>query len=142
MFQITQMSTDLALTALTLLSAYAINVAHKMTAKIKAETEKIKNQEQRTLLQNAIDDVDELVTKTVKQIEQTTAKDLRAAVKEGKMDKSALEVLAKQAYLEISEALTPEVKDLIQKNFGNISTYLTKTIESTVLDLKNSSTVS
>lgn len=133
----TQAILDIFLAVLSLLLAYAVAAVRKFTDKVRTETQNLKNDEQRNLLLDALNDVEELTTKTVTQIEQTTAKALREAVKDGKTDKSELEALSKQAYNEITEALRPEAKELIEKNFGNFSTYLAKTIESKVFELKN-----
>ena len=137
MNQLSQMLPDLALAVLSLLLAYGINALRKLTEKVKTETRQIKNEEQRNLLLDALNDVDELATKTVTQIEQTTAKTLREAVKDGKAGKPELEALGTQALKEITEALRPECRELIEKNYGNLSTYLTKTIETKVFELKN-----
>lgn len=133
----TQAILDIVLAALSLLLAYAAAAVRKYTEKVKVEAQQLKDDGQRNLLLDALNDVEELTTKTVTQIEQTTANALRQAVKDGKADKSELEALSKQAFNEISEALRPEAKTLIEKNFGNFSTYLTKTIESKVFELKN-----
>lgn len=137
MNQLSPVLSDLVLATLSLLLAFGVNALHKVTTKVKTETQQIKNDEQRNLLLDALNDVDELVTKTVTQIEQTTAKSLREAVKDELEDKSKLEALGTQAFKEIVEALRPECKELIEKNFGSFSAYLTKTIEAKVFQLKN-----
>lgn len=133
----TQAILDIALAVLSLLLAYAVAAVRKFTEKVRVESQQLKDDGQRNLLLDALNDVEELTAKTVTQIEQTTAKTLREAVKDGKADRSELEALSKQAYNEIAGALRPEAKEMIEKNFGNFSTYLTKTIESKVFELKN-----
>lgn len=132
-----QIIIDVALAGVALLAAYAINTMHKLTEKVKLETKHIKDEEQRKLLTDALTDVEILTSKTVAQIEQTTAKTLREAVKNGVKDKSELEALSMKAFNEIAEALKPESKALIEKNFGDFSKYLTKAIEAKVLELKS-----
>ena len=134
-----QIVIDVAITAIALLAAYSINVMHKLTQKAQLETKRIKDEEQRKLLTDALQDLEILTTKTVADIEQTTAKALREAVKNGIKDKAELEELSKKAFNEIAEAFKPESKALIQKNFGNFSKYLTKAIEAKVLELKSES---
>jgi hypothetical protein len=136
---LTQIAMNVALAGVALLAAYATNAMHKLTEKVKAETMRIKSDEQRKLLNDALDDVDILTKKTVAQIEQTTAKTLREAVKEGIRDKRELEALSIQAFNEIAEALKPESKAMIEENFGDFSKYLTKVIEEKVLELKSES---
>lgn len=134
---LSQIVIDVALAGVALLAAYAINAMRKLTEKVKLETQRIKDEEQRKLLNDALDDIEILTSKTVAQIEQTTAKTLREAVKNGVRDKTELEALSIKAFDEIAEALKPESKALIEKNFGNFSKYLTKAIEAKVLELKS-----
>ena len=136
---LSQIIIDVALAGVALLAAYAINAMRKLTEKVKLETQHIKDDEQRRLLTDALEDVESLTSKTVAQIEQTTAKTLREAVKNGVRDKTELEALSMKAFNEIAEALKPESKALIENNFGNFSKYLTKAIETKVLELKSTS---
>lgn len=136
---LSQIIIDVALAGVALLAAYAINAMRKLTEKVKLETQHIKDDEQRRLLTDALEDVEILTSKTVAQIEQTTAKTLREAVKNGVRDKTELEALSMKAFNEIAEALKPESKALIENNFGNFSKYLTKAIETKVLELKSTS---
>lgn len=127
----------LALGVITLLAAYATYGLKKLVANAKKQVEKLESDEMRKMLINAIEDVDELTTKTVSTIEQTTAKNLRELVKDGKADKSELEALAKKAALEITESLRPDVKTVIADNFGSFEKYLSWCIETKVLELKS-----
>lgn len=136
---ITQLVTDVAIAALALLAAIAVNAVHKLTQKIQLQTKQIKSDEQRQLLLEALDDVENLTEKTVTAIEQTTAKTLREAVKQGTKDRSELLALSRDAYTEIVHGLKPEYITLIENNYGNFSTYLSKVIESKVFELKNGS---
>lgn len=132
-----QLAVDAILAGLALLAAIAINAVHKLANKAKLETAKIENEQQRNLLNAALDDVETLTTKTVTEIEQTTAKALREAVKQGTKDRAELLALSKMAFDEISDALQPEYKNMIEKNFGSFSKYLTKAIETKVFELKS-----
>lgn len=126
---LSQIVIDVAMAGITLLAAYGINAIHKLTQKVKLETKRIQDEEQRKLLTDALEDLEDLTTKTVADIEQRTARALREAVKQGVRERAELEALAKEAYDEIAEAFKPESKALIQKNFGSFSKYLTKAIE-------------
>ena len=134
-----QIVIDVAMAGIALLTAYGINAIHKITQKVKLEARRIQDEEQRRLLTDALEDLEDLTTKTVADIEQRTAKALRRAVKQGIKERADLEALAKEAYDEIAEAFKPESKVIIQKNFGSFSKYLTKAIEAKVLELKSDS---
>lgn len=119
-----------------LLAAYGINAIHRWTAKVIAETSKVKGEEHRMLILGAISDVEMLVTKTVAKIEQTTAKTLREAVKNGTADHDSLKELANQAYFDIKNQVTIDTRNLIDEQFGNYSKFIQDTIEQKVLELK------
>ena len=127
---------NIALALLSLLAAGATYGLTRLTGKVKAETQKIKDDGLRKQVDDAIDDVDELTTKTVGCIEQTTAKDLRQAVKDGKASRDDLIALSKQAAQEITAQIKPEVQDLITEHFGSFEDYLVKCIETKVLQIK------
>lgn len=134
---VSQVVLNVTLAALALLFAYCTAAVRKFKAKMNVEAQQLQNEEQRNLLIDAMDDLENLTTKTVKHIEQTTAQALRQAVKNGTKDRSELEALGRQAFNEIAAAVRPEAKELLEKNFGNFSSYLIKTIESKVFELKN-----
>lgn len=124
------------ITGLAVATGLAINAIRNFTKKVKSETKKIENEEQRNLLNAALDDLETLTTKTVTEIEQTTAKALRESVKDGKTDRAELLALSKKAFSEISNSLQPEYRNMIDKNFGSFSKFLTKAIETKVFELK------
>lgn len=128
---------SVALATLSLLGGYAVTLAHKAKDRLKAETQKLSDEQGRQIIDNALDDLDNLTSVTIQSIEQTAAKELRQAVKDGKAGKTELIALGKQAFYEIKTAVTPEVQDVIAKNFGSFDDYLTNLIESKVLALKS-----
>jgi hypothetical protein len=132
----TQMLIQLALAAITLLGAYGTYYAQKAVKKVQVQTAQIKDDSARTLLTNALEDVNELVGVTVGAIEQTTAAALRDAVKSGKADRATLLALGKQAFEQVKAAVTPEAQEAITKNLGSFDEYLQSLIENAVLKVK------
>ncbi|WP_312938867.1 hypothetical protein [Oscillibacter sp.] len=132
----TQVLLQLALGIITLLGTYGMYYLTKATAKAKAQIVQIKDDSTRTLLTNALEDVNELVGVTVGAIEQTTAAALREAVKSGKADRAALVALGKQAFEAVKAAVTPEAQKAITENLGSFDEYLQNLIESAVLKVK------
>lgn len=120
-----------------LFAAYATYGVRKLTAQIKVQTQKLESEEQRNLLYDALDDVNELTGKVVASIEQTTAKGLRQLVADGKADREELLSLSKVAAEEVKAAIKPEVQKIIAENFGSFERYLTACIETKVLELKS-----
>lgn len=133
---------NVALGVLTLLSSYALYYIRKATAKVTAEADKIKNDDQRALAQAAVERLNDIATKTVTAIEQTTASELRLAVKNGQATKDDLVRLSKQAYGEIVQTMQPDYLLALQNTLGDLDTYIKSTIEAKVLELKKSSAIS
>lgn len=132
---------NLTLAALTLLSSYALYYIRKATAKVAAEATKIANDDQRALAQAAIARLDDVATKTIKTIEQTTAKELRRSVKNGQASKEDLSALAKQAYGEIVRTMEPDYLDALKTTLGDLDKYIKTTIEAKVLELKQNAAI-
>lgn len=133
---VSEAAVTIVLALIGLLAAYATYGIHKLTEKVKTQTAQLKDEEARRLLNNALEDVEELTTVTVASIEQTTAKQLREAVKDGKVDRSELVALSKQAAEEITAAVKPETQKVIEENLGSFRDYISKLIEEKVLSLK------
>lgn len=123
-------------TVLSLLAAYAVYGLNKLISKMKLQTTAIANEQQRALLLAALDDMERLTEKTVSTIEQTTAKALRTRIKDGEELPEAMKALAQQAADEIAAALAPETNLIIERQYGSFRDYLTKCIETKVLELK------
>lgn len=135
----TQTLLQLALAVITLLGAYGMYYAQKAVKRVQAQTALLKDDSTRTLLTNALEDVNELVGVTVGAIEQTTAAALREAVKSGTADRASLVALGQQAFETVKAAVTPEAQEAITKNLGSFDTYLQNLIESAVLKVKQES---
>jgi hypothetical protein len=126
-----------ATAAIGALGTLATNYISKAIAQKKAQTAALQNEQERKALDNALDDVDNLATVTVQAIEQTTAKELRQAVKDGTANKEELVSLAKDAFATISAAIAPAAQAVITKNLGSFGDYLSNLIEAKVLALKS-----
>jgi len=127
---------NLAIGVITLLAAYAMYGINKLTAKAKAQTEQIEDEATRQLLNDALADVQNLAAVTVGAIEQTTAKELREAVKEGTANREALAALGETAFHAVKAAISADAQRVITKNLGSFDTYLTNLIENAVRQVK------
>lgn len=130
---------SVALAVISLGGAYAVFYIHQATQKVKAQTAQIKDQALRKQLEDALDDTEYLAGVTVGAIEQTTARQLREAVKDGKVDKEELQALAAKAFAEIKSGVSPVAQQVITNQLGDFDTYLTNLIERKVLELKTAS---
>lgn len=129
---------NLALGVITLLGAYGMYLIQKAAVQVQAQTAQIKDEAGRKLLTAALEDVENLATITVGAIEQTTAAALREAIKTGSGTREELVALGKQAFEDIKAKITPEAQSVITANLGSFDDYLTKLIETKVLEIKAS----
>lgn len=120
---------NILLSFLTLGGAYIIYFVNKLIIYLKQKT---KSEE----LTNALNQVNKLAETTVKSIEQTAAKEIREAVKDGKVTKDELKKLSNKAFEEIIKSLSPEYLSVLENGMGNIDIYVTNLIEQKVLELK------
>ncbi len=134
----TEVLVNLALAVISLAGAYAVYYIRLGASKLKAQTAQIEDESARKVLDNALADVENLATKSVGAMEQTTAKALRDAVKSGAANREDLLALGKQVFNEVKAAIVPEAQKVITDNLGSFDDYLTKCIEDAVLKVKQS----
>ncbi len=128
---------NIVIALLGLAASYSILLINKAKQKIDVETEQIKDDKQRALARDALEQVNILAAKTVISIEQTTAKALREAVKDGTTNREELLGLADQAHLEILQELKPKYREVLEKEINDINKYISDTVEEKVFELKN-----
>lgn len=125
---------NVVLAIIALAGAYYIRLG---AAKLKEQTAQIKDEAGRKVLEDALDDVVNLATVSVGAMEQTTAKALRNAVKNGTASREELLALGKQVFDDVKKAISPEAQQVITDNLGSFDKYLTAVIEDAVLHIKN-----
>ena len=133
----TEVLVNLSLAVISLAGAYAVYYIRLGASKLKAQTAQIEDESARKVLDNALADVENLATKSVGAMEQTTAKALRDAVKNGTASREELLALGKQVFDEVKAAIAPEAQQVITDNLGSFDKYLTAVIEDAVLHIKN-----
>lgn len=134
----TEVLVNLPLAVISLAGAYAVYYIRLGASKLKAQTAQIEDESARKVLDNALADVENIATKSVGAMEQTTAKALRDAVKSGAANREDLLALGKQVFNEVKAAIAPEAQKVITDNLGSFDDYLTKCIEDAVLKVKQS----
>lgn len=134
----TEVLVNLSLAVISLAGANAVYYIRLGASKLKAQTAQIEDESARKVLDNALADVENLATKSVGAMEQTTAKALRDAVKSGAANREDLLALGKQVFNEVKAAIAPEAQKVITDNLGSFDDYLTKCIEDAVLKVKQS----
>lgn len=131
-----QVLVSLALGVISLVGAFGLYYIRKGGVWLDEKTKQLKDEKLRQKLDDALDDVENLARVTVGAIEQTTAKALREAVKDGKTDREELLTLSSKAFEEIKGKVGPEAQKVITQNLGSFDEYLSNLIEVKVLELK------
>ena len=131
-----EMLVNIVLAVIALVGAYALYFIRLGASKLKVQTAQIADETGRKLLENAIDDVTQLASVAVGAMEQTTARELRAAVKSGKASREELLALGERVFEDVKATVAPETQKIIEKNLGSFDAYLTKCIENAGLEIK------
>ena len=123
---------NIILGLITIGGLFLLNVISKWVNKLKAETDKIKDERQLNLALAAIERVEVLAQNTVLAIEGVTAKKLRELVKQGNAPRSELKHLAEDAIDRIIGMLEPKYYEALEETFEDVDTYVKDVIEGTL----------
>lgn len=103
---------------------------------IKKASQRLQEKSEMELVNNLIANVEHVVLVTVEAAEQRVAKDLRDAVKDGKVDRAELLAVADSVKEQVLATLSNESIELLKKTFGDIETLIENMIESAVAQVK------
>ena len=103
---------------------------------IKKASQRLQEKSEMELVDNLIANVEHVVLVTVEAAEQRVAKDLRDAVKDGKVDRAELLAVADSVKEQVLATLSDESIELLKKTFGDIEILIENMIESAVAQVK------
>jgi hypothetical protein len=129
--------TNVAVALISALSAVAIYYINKLIAKLKTETKMIEDDQQRKLLNDAIDRLQSISYTTVSAIEQTAGSAIRKADLSAEDKAKQLNELSIKACNEIWKTLEYEYQEALQKSIGDLDIYMVNVIEDSVRRVKN-----
>lgn len=138
----TQVMLNLVLGVITLLGALGTYYLQKATQKLQVETVQIKDEAARNYVNAALKRLDDVTEKTVNKIEQTTKKEVLAAIDAGTVHPDKIKDLALDAYNEIIKTLEPDYMQVIQDTMGDAQTYIMNLIEKELEELKSQKSTS
>ena len=121
---------------ISLLGAYAVFYINKAKQKIDVETEQIKDEKQKKLVNDAIDRIQALTISAVNATQETTVKELKLAIANGTKDRAELVALSGKVATDIYGQLTPSVLELAQTEIVDVKSYILDLIENQVTALK------
>ena len=102
----------------------------------KSKTQLIDDERQRSIIDNALNRLNNLVFGGVRAMEVSVASELRKAVKDGKVDRNELLKLKDVVRNEVLVGMNNEMKSAIELGVGEIDGYINTLIENALADIK------
>lgn len=127
---------DVLAALMALAASYVSYYIYKLSARLKADTQKIKDERQLAMAEAAINRIDDLALKTVEKFEQTIAGELRQAVQDGQTDRNELLSIGRKAYQEVWDQLSDDMKAAANAEISDVKKYIENTVEAMVRRVK------
>ena len=121
---------------LAIASAYMTLFVAKATQKAKVETEKLKDERQRKIINTTLNKVDELLKTNIIALENTVKKDMLALIDDGKIEKDELKKLAQDVKINVLNQLGDDSLAILNDTLGDVNGYLEVRIEEKLAEIK------
>jgi len=115
---------------------YVLYLVKVYVEKLKVQSQKIQNEDQRALAESTISRLENLVKVSVIATEETTGKALKEAFKDGQVDKSEILALASTVRDEVYAQLSEDAKNALSQEVGDVQIYIEKLIEKSLAEIK------
>ena len=117
-------------------SAYAGLLVARATQKIKLEIEKLNDETQKKIFNDALDRVDSLLQTNIVAMENTVKKDMLASIADGKIEKAELKTLADNVKNNVLKQLGNDSLAVLNDSLGDVNGYLEVKIEEILAQIK------
>ena len=117
-------------------SAYAGLLIARATQKIKLEIEKLNDETQKKIFNDALDRVDSLLQTNIVAMENTVKKDMLASIADGKIEKAELKTLADNVKNNVLKQLGDDSLAVLNNSLGDVNGYLEVKIEEILAQIK------
>ena len=117
-------------------SAYAGLLIARATQKIKLEIEKLNDETQKKIFNDALDRVDSLLQTNIVAMENTVKKDMLASIADGKIEKAELKTLANNVKNNVLKQLGDDSLAVLNDSLGDVNGYLEVKIEEILAQIK------
>ena len=114
---------------LAIATAYAGLLIARATQKIKLEIEKLNDETQKKIFNDALDRVDSLLQTNIVAMENTVKKDMLASIADGKIEKAELKTLADNVKNNVLKQLGDDSLAVLNDSLGDVNGYLEVKIE-------------
>ena len=119
-----------------IVGAYTTVCLNKITANIKSKTNKIENENQKALIESAIERVNDLVRVNVIKAQETLVKEIVEKTEDGIFDKSDLRAVADVVKNDVIKQMGEQVTELVKIEIDDLEGYVSAVIEKTLAELK------
>ena len=117
-------------------SAYGSLLIARATQKIKLEIEKLNDETQKKIFNDALDRVDSLLQTNIVAMENTVKKDMLASIADGKIEKDELKTLADNVKNNVLKQLSEDSLAVLNDSLGDVNGYLEVKIEEILAQIK------
>ena len=121
---------------LAIATAYAGLLIARATQKIKLEIEKLNDETQKKIFNDALDRVDSLLQTNIVAMENTVKKDMLASIADGKIEKAELKTLADNVKNNVLKQLGDDSLAALNDSLGDVNGYLEVKIEEILAQIK------
>ena len=121
---------------LAIVTAYAGLLIARATQKIKLEIEKLNDETQKKIFNDALDRVDSLLQTNIVAMENTVKKDMLASIADGKIEKAELRTLANNVKNNVLKQLGDDSLEVLNNSLGDVNGYLEVKIEEILAQIK------
>ena len=121
---------------LAIATAYAGLLIARATQKIKLEIEKLNDETQKKIFNDALDRVDSLLQTNIVAMENTVKKDMLASIADGKIEKAELKTLADNVRNNVLKQLGDDSLAVLNDSLGDVNGYLEVKIEEILAQIK------
>ena len=103
--------------------------------KLETETNAIADKNQKELAQQSINTIDSVILRAVESAEKTIVKEAKACTDDNKLTKEDAERIKKAVKEDVIKTISDDVIASAKTEIEDINTYISKTIESTLLNM-------
>ena len=121
---------------LAIVTAYAGLLIARATQKIKLEIEKLNDETQKKIFNDALDRVDSLLQTNIVAMENTVKKDMLTSIADGKIEKAELKTLADNVKNNVLKQLGDDSLAVLNDSLGDVNGYLEVKIEEILAQIK------
>lgn len=117
-------------------AGYLVYYIKQIADKAKIKNQENKNEKQKILIDNAIDRLDLLITKSVIATNETLGKAIKDGLADGKTNREELLALKDIVIEDVKAQLSQDSKDLISSEIEDLNTYISNSIEVALKSIK------